>query len=71
MIFTIRDRGDSDPVGNITIMSVNPSHYRIIWADNQFRLASDQEPPRDCREEQIGHKLAQLSSSSGASITYR
>lgn len=28
---------DFNPVGNITITSINPAHYRMIWADNLFR----------------------------------
>ncbi len=50
----------SDPVGNIKIMSVNPSHYRIIWADNRFRPASNREHPHDCWEGQIGPKICQI-----------
>ncbi len=39
------DWRDSDPVGNIKIMSVNRSHYGIMWADNRFRASSNREHP--------------------------
>ncbi len=42
---------------NIKIMSVNPSHQRIIWADNLFRPALNREHPRDCLEGHIGPKI--------------
>ncbi len=44
----IWNRWDSNLVGNINIMSVNSPLYSIIWADNRFRPALNQERPRDC-----------------------
>lgn len=35
---------------SIKIMSVNPSHFRVIWADNRCRPASSQECACDSRE---------------------
>ncbi len=59
------DWRDSDPVGNrqicnINIMSVNRSHYGIMWADNWFRASSNREHPEIIGKGESDPKSAHL-----------
>lgn len=47
--FTLQDFNSKSR--NIKTMSVNPSHYRMILADNLFRSASARGQPCNCQED--------------------
>lgn len=51
LIFIVKNWGVSDALGNVRIKSVNPSHYRSIWADNWLRAALNH---GDCQEGRVG-----------------
>lgn len=51
-------------------LSVNPLHYRIIWAYSRFWLALNQKRPRDYQKGQIGPRIGLVVLSCRPSLTH-
>lgn len=64
-MYRIWNHGDFNADGNIKIMSVNRSHYKIIWTDNRLRPALYQERPPIVGSTKLDTNSAWLSSRVG------